>query len=287
MTPLGAPRSAPDRPSGHRSALRSAPKSPQRSRKQKGRQSRPGVWGRSRPHRDKKKKPTKDSWAFSGLPEENEAGWTGLEPAASGVTGRRYNQLNYHPNFQGLRAACAEFRTRRPWAGQGSNLRPSVCKTNALPLSYPPCRRGRGFYPARPFGQAIFSRDDFRGRDRAIQAVFRFDVGAARARSARRRVGYTGKPSLLPPPSRPCAFVSSPSLLLPSLLARSRPPRSLLARRTPCWVPRTPGRAEREGGRAPRRTRRAPSPSVSPSRDRSPSSFAGTSPREPGARACP
>jgi hypothetical protein len=26
------------------------------------------------------------------------AGWTGLEPAASGVTGRRSNQLNYHPN---------------------------------------------------------------------------------------------------------------------------------------------------------------------------------------------
>src|SRR4030067_9436 len=25
------------------------------------------------------------------------AGWTRLEPAASGVTGRRYNQLNYHP----------------------------------------------------------------------------------------------------------------------------------------------------------------------------------------------
>ena len=25
------------------------------------------------------------------------AGSTGLEPAASGVTGRRYNQLNYHP----------------------------------------------------------------------------------------------------------------------------------------------------------------------------------------------
>ena len=26
------------------------------------------------------------------------AGSTGLEPAASGVTGRRSNQLNYHPN---------------------------------------------------------------------------------------------------------------------------------------------------------------------------------------------
>ncbi len=32
------------------------------------------------------------------------AGWTGLEPAASGVTGRRYNQLNYHPRFSF--AAC-------------------------------------------------------------------------------------------------------------------------------------------------------------------------------------
>ena len=27
----------------------------------------------------------------------NMAGATGLEPAASGVTGRRYNQLNYAP----------------------------------------------------------------------------------------------------------------------------------------------------------------------------------------------
>jgi hypothetical protein len=25
------------------------------------------------------------------------AGWKGLEPSASDVTGRRYNQLNYHP----------------------------------------------------------------------------------------------------------------------------------------------------------------------------------------------
>ena len=27
------------------------------------------------------------------------AGSTGLEPAASGVTGRRYNRLNYDPNL--------------------------------------------------------------------------------------------------------------------------------------------------------------------------------------------
>jgi hypothetical protein len=31
------------------------------------------------------------------------AGWTGLEPAASGVTGRRSNQLNYHPKQVGIR----------------------------------------------------------------------------------------------------------------------------------------------------------------------------------------
>ena len=29
--------------------------------------------------------------------EKQMAGATGLEPAASGVTGRRYNQLNYAP----------------------------------------------------------------------------------------------------------------------------------------------------------------------------------------------
>src|SRR5581483_5335550 len=34
----------------------------------------------------------------SRLQAEIPAGWTGLEPAASGVTGRRYNQLNYHPS---------------------------------------------------------------------------------------------------------------------------------------------------------------------------------------------
>ena len=32
-----------------------------------------------------------------GKRERRLAGWTGLEPAASGVTGRRSNQLNYHP----------------------------------------------------------------------------------------------------------------------------------------------------------------------------------------------
>ncbi len=34
-----------------------------------------------------------------GVSRRYVAGWTGLEPAASGVTGRRYNQLNYHPKY--------------------------------------------------------------------------------------------------------------------------------------------------------------------------------------------
>ena len=29
--------------------------------------------------------------------DQGMAGWTGLEPATSDVTGRRSNQLNYHP----------------------------------------------------------------------------------------------------------------------------------------------------------------------------------------------
>ena len=36
------------------------------------------------------------------------AGWTGLEPATSDVTGRRSNQLNYHPAESGCeRTSCA------------------------------------------------------------------------------------------------------------------------------------------------------------------------------------
>ena len=34
---------------------------------------------------------------YSGKNQKWMAGATGLEPAASGVTGRRYNQLNYAP----------------------------------------------------------------------------------------------------------------------------------------------------------------------------------------------
>ena len=76
---------------------------------------------------------------------------TGLEPAASGVTGRRSNQLNYHPKV--CRPAKAGHYDRGPakaghyelpttnyeppteWAVQGSNLRHPACKAGALPLS--------------------------------------------------------------------------------------------------------------------------------------------------------
>ena len=40
---------------------------------------------------------TNDSPLRLFLPWNTMAGRTGLEPAASGVTGRRYNQLNYRP----------------------------------------------------------------------------------------------------------------------------------------------------------------------------------------------
>jgi hypothetical protein len=71
------------------------------------------------------------------------AGWTGLEPATSDVTGRRSNQLNYHPAvvFTAAGAAVVTMPFGDPfcggawWAVQDSNLRPPVCKTDALPLS--------------------------------------------------------------------------------------------------------------------------------------------------------
>ena len=74
------------------------------------------------------------------------AGWTGLEPAASGVTGRRSNQLNYHPNLRTMGVVTLSWvvqHLQRPplargenwWAVQGSNLRQPACKAGALPLS--------------------------------------------------------------------------------------------------------------------------------------------------------
>jgi hypothetical protein len=51
------------------------------------------------------------------------AGSTGLEPAASGVTGRRSNQLNYDPDLCLLSAVFRLSSSRRfEWAVQDSNL---------------------------------------------------------------------------------------------------------------------------------------------------------------------
>src|ERR671933_724991 len=72
---------------------------------------------------------------------------TGLEPATSGVTGRRSNRLSYtrSPATGGRRyvppgwvsgdAQDAAPAARGTWALTGSNRRHPVCKTGALPLS--------------------------------------------------------------------------------------------------------------------------------------------------------
>ena len=72
------------------------------------------------------------------------AGVTGLEPATSGVTGRRSNQSELHPQ----RSSEARFRVLHGllgvkmqrevsgliwWAMTGSNRRPPRCKRGALP----------------------------------------------------------------------------------------------------------------------------------------------------------
>jgi hypothetical protein len=45
-------------------------------------------------------------------PLERMAGTTGLEPAASAVTGQRSNQLNYVPGFCTERRTGGQYRTR-------------------------------------------------------------------------------------------------------------------------------------------------------------------------------
>ncbi len=57
------------------------------------------------------------------------AGSTGLEPAASGVTGRRYNRLNYDPAYTNCTIKSNNFW----WAKRGSNPRHPACKAGALP----------------------------------------------------------------------------------------------------------------------------------------------------------
>ncbi len=56
------------------------------------------------------------------------AGWTRLELATSGVTGRRSNQLNYHP------ASSSQIGSTW-WEVWDLNPRPPACKAGALPLS--------------------------------------------------------------------------------------------------------------------------------------------------------
>ncbi len=93
------------------------------------------------------------------------AGWTGLEPATSGVTGRHSNQLNYHPSEEGVREKKAGWTGLEPatsgvtgrhsnqlnyhpvsWAHLGLNQGPAACKAAALPLSYTPIT---GNFPAK------------------------------------------------------------------------------------------------------------------------------------------
>ena len=70
---------------------------------------------------------------------ETETEMTGLEPAASALTGRRSNQLSY----------TSTHAPSEKWAKRDLNPRPPVCKTGALPLSYSPVLRFRCGTPTR------------------------------------------------------------------------------------------------------------------------------------------
>ncbi len=90
-----------------------------------------------------------------GVSRRYVAGWTGLEPAASGVTGRRYNQLNYHPRRTTLLFLFSRspLTTSRSFPNAVTSLaRLSVCpKPQLAHLSLPTALSsvgGTGFEPA-------------------------------------------------------------------------------------------------------------------------------------------
>ena len=66
------------------------------------------------------------------------AGSTGLEPAASAVTGQRSNQLNYDPAINAVRPKAADSAESKSllsskwWAVRDSNPRLPACKAGAL-----------------------------------------------------------------------------------------------------------------------------------------------------------
>ncbi len=111
------------------------------------------------------------------------AGRTGLEPAASGVTGRRYNQLNYRPERFDSSRLVALYSLRSPCLlrrrDRASNLRHPACKASALPLSYPPRPEAHSTHGA------VRSRKTLHDRRRA-------PTTASRA-PASRRLGTRGR----------------------------------------------------------------------------------------------
>ena len=86
------------------------------------------------------------------------AGWTGLEPATSGVTGRRSNQLNYHPLKGKCEVQGTEFKVKGEvlLCTMNSELKcygrrnrdrtcdPSLVRAVLSQLSYPPDFRRNG-----------------------------------------------------------------------------------------------------------------------------------------------
>ena len=148
------------------------------------------------------------------------AGWTGLEPAASGVTGRRYNQLNYHPRTRGGRgsepggsiylpaAAGVNSETRQQLLGglcgrAASGMRSGTSSSGgADPRPYPlRGRRGRGRSLPAALGGAIAGVLESRGWSRG---------GRPGSRRPRRRWRRPPRRGGLPPRwRRPAAGLAS------------------------------------------------------------------------------
>jgi hypothetical protein len=142
-------------------------------------------------------------------PLERMAGTTGLEPAASAVTGQRSNQLNYVPTRQNRRcvechnlASCVRPSNCR---GRNSRTKPVLSRKLILTQQMIWSRRGPASWPAHlatksmPFRHQNYTSVDEVRQESSRRHVHRGRRDFSRQMTSRRKTRHQLKRERLPP----------------------------------------------------------------------------------------